>query len=114
MHAPKSTRLMDGKGQNIHGKKQRSHATKHNAEPGPLAQPPLRTSAAASPPPQEHHEQHHHPQGAQHTAQSPPPPTLITSRLCIKNVPKDMTVPKLREHFAAKGEVTDAKILKTR
>ena len=38
----------------------------------------------------------------------------VTSRLCVKNIPKDMTVPKLKEHFAAKGEVTDVKIMRTR
>ena len=41
----------------------------------------------------------------------PPPPT---SRICVKNLPKYVDEARLREHFAAKGEVTDAKIMRTR
>ena len=37
-----------------------------------------------------------------------------TSRLCVKNVPKYLTEKRLKEHFAAKGAVTDVKILKTK
>ena len=37
-----------------------------------------------------------------------------SSRLCVKNIPKYMSDAKLREHFAAKGEVTDVKVLRTR
>lgn len=37
-----------------------------------------------------------------------------SSRLCIKNLPKYVTEARLREHFSAKGEVTDVKVLKTR
>lgn len=37
-----------------------------------------------------------------------------TSRLCIKNLPKQVTDARLKEHFSAKGEVTDVKVLRTR
>lgn len=37
-----------------------------------------------------------------------------TSRLCVKSLPKYLTEAKLKEHFSAKGEVTDVKVLKTR
>ena len=40
----------------------------------------------------------------------PAPPS---SRLCVKNIPKHLTLERLREHFAERGEVTDAKIMKT-
>lgn len=43
--------------------------------------------------------------------QEPAPPS---SRLCVKNLPKHLKDDRLREHFAARGEVTDVKILKTR
>lgn len=36
------------------------------------------------------------------------------SRLCVKNIPKYMNESRLKEHFAAKGPVTDVKVLKTR
>jgi RNA recognition motif-containing protein len=42
-------------------------------------------------------------------AEAPP-----TSRLCIKNIPKHLTDQRLKDHFAAKGQVTDVKVLKTR
>jgi len=41
-------------------------------------------------------------------------PEATSSRLCVKNIPRDTTVAKLREHFSLKGEVTDVKIMKTR
>ena len=41
---------------------------------------------------------------------APAPPS---SRLCVKNIPKHLTLERLREHFAERGEVTDAKIMKT-
>ena len=41
---------------------------------------------------------------------APAPPS---SRLCVKNIPKHLTLTRLREHFAERGEVTDAKIMKT-
>lgn len=37
-----------------------------------------------------------------------------TSRLCVKNIPKYLDEKRLKEHFSAKGQVTDVKILKTR
>jgi len=36
------------------------------------------------------------------------------TRLCIKNLPKHCDGARLREHFSARGEVTDAKVLRTR
>jgi multiple RNA-binding domain-containing protein 1 len=35
-----------------------------------------------------------------------------SSRICVKNLPKNMTEAKLREVFAARGEVTDVRIAK--
>jgi hypothetical protein len=37
-----------------------------------------------------------------------------SSRICVKNLPAHADVVRLREHFSARGEVTDAKILRTR
>ena len=45
------------------------------------------------------------------------PPALQpeqTSRIIIKNLPKHVDEAQLREHFSAKGEVTDAKVVRTR
>lgn len=39
---------------------------------------------------------------------------LPTSRICIKNLPKHVDAARLREHFAARGEVTDAKVQQER
>jgi hypothetical protein len=39
---------------------------------------------------------------------------MTGTRVCVKNVPKHVTEARLKEHFAAKGEVTDVKLLKTR
>ena len=50
------------------------------------------------------------PEGA-HEQQPQRPPT---SRICVKNLPKYIDDRRLREHFAAKGEVTDAKVMRTR
>lgn len=36
------------------------------------------------------------------------------SRVCVKNIPRYITDEKLREHFASRGEVTDAKVIKTK
>ncbi|KAJ7554372.1 hypothetical protein O6H91_06G137600 [Diphasiastrum complanatum] len=35
------------------------------------------------------------------------------SRVCVKNLPRYVTEDRLRDHFSAKGEVTDAKIIRT-
>jgi multiple RNA-binding domain-containing protein 1 len=59
--------------------------------------------AAHAPASQQHHDEDEQ--------QEPPPPT---SRICVKNLPKYVDEARLREHFAAKGEVTDAKIMRTR
>ena len=40
-------------------------------------------------------------------------PFEMSSRLIVKNLPKHLTEKRFREHFQAKGEVTDAKIVKT-
>jgi hypothetical protein len=37
-----------------------------------------------------------------------------TSRICVKNLPKYADEKRLREHFGAKGEVTDVKVMRTR
>jgi multiple RNA-binding domain-containing protein 1 len=34
--------------------------------------------------------------------------------LIVKNLPKELSEEKFREHFAKKGEVTDAKVVKTK
>lgn len=36
------------------------------------------------------------------------------SRLCVKNLPKHATEERLRDYFSQKGEVTDAKLMRTR
>ncbi|KAL9555733.1 hypothetical protein MBANPS3_002230 [Mucor bainieri] len=38
---------------------------------------------------------------------------MEVSRLIVKNLPKELSEEKFREHFAKKGEVTDAKLMKT-
>lgn len=55
-------------------------------------------------------DQHEQEQDEQQQAEQRPP----TSRLCVKNLPKYVDDRRLREHFAAKGEVTDAKVMRTR
>lgn len=35
------------------------------------------------------------------------------SRICVKNLPKYVAEDRLREYFSQKGEVTDAKIMRT-
>ncbi|EFN59301.1 hypothetical protein CHLNCDRAFT_19359, partial [Chlorella variabilis] len=55
--------------------------------------------AAAEAPPEQQHEQEGHPP---------------TSRICVKNLPKYVDDRRLRDQFAAKGEVTDAKVMRTR
>lgn len=41
-------------------------------------------------------------------------PQQPTSRICVKNLPKHVDDRRLREHFSAKGEVTDCKIMRTK
>ena len=43
-----------------------------------------------------------------------PAPTPDCTRLCVKNLPKHVDAARLREHFAARGEVTDTKVMKAR
>ena len=38
----------------------------------------------------------------------------MASRICIKSLPKHVTEDRLREHFSAKGEVTDAKVIRSK
>jgi multiple RNA-binding domain-containing protein 1 len=40
--------------------------------------------------------------------------TPISTRLCVKGLPKYVNEKRLKEHFAAKGAVTDVKILRTK
>jgi RNA recognition motif-containing protein len=54
---------------------------------------------------------------AEHNEGAPPQhaaPTQQTSRIIVKNLPKHVDERRLREHFSAKGEVTDAKVMRTR
>jgi hypothetical protein len=37
-----------------------------------------------------------------------------SSRLCVKNLPKGADEKRLREVFSRKGEVTDAKVIRTK
>lgn len=43
-----------------------------------------------------------------------PLPQEKSSRICVKNMPKYADEQRLREHFSQKGEVTDAKVVRTR
>ncbi|XWS16067.1 hypothetical protein CRYUN_Cryun34aG0053600 [Craigia yunnanensis] len=36
------------------------------------------------------------------------------SRICVKNLPKHVAEDRLREFFSQKGEITDAKLIRTR
>ena len=47
---------------------------------------------------------------AEEEAQEP----FMTSRLCVKGLPKHVNDQQLRQHFAQKGEVTDAKVVKAK
>ena len=47
---------------------------------------------------------------AEEQAQEP----FKTSRLCVKGLPKQINDQQLRQHFAQKGEVTDAKIVRAK
>jgi hypothetical protein len=59
--------------------------------------------------PQQQQQQQPHGGSQQQPQQQQP-----TSRLCVKNIPKHLTEQRLKEHFGAKGQLTDVKILKTR
>ena len=37
-----------------------------------------------------------------------------TSRVCVKNLPSSVDERRLKEFFSGKGEVTDAKVMRTR
>lgn len=39
---------------------------------------------------------------------------VLRSRICVKNLPKHANEERLREFFSRKGEVTDAKLMRTR
>ncbi|KAK9064342.1 hypothetical protein SSX86_015723 [Deinandra increscens subsp. villosa] len=39
---------------------------------------------------------------------------VVTSRICVKNLPKHANAERLRDYFSQKGEVTDAKLIRTR
>lgn len=43
-----------------------------------------------------------------------PHPEHPSSRICVKNIPKHIDDTRLKEHFSQKGEVTDAKVMRTR
>lgn len=47
---------------------------------------------------------------AEEEAQEP----FRTSRLCVKGLPKHINDEHLRQHFAQKGEVTDAKVVRAK
>lgn len=54
------------------------------------------------------------PPGAPQAAAAAPPTHPPSSRVCVKNLPKYVNEARLKEHFSAKGEVTDVKVLRTR
>ncbi len=43
-----------------------------------------------------------------------PAEIVKTSRLCVKGLPKQINDQQLRQHFAQKGEVTDAKVVRAK
>ena len=51
-----------------------------------------------------------------HSNFDPPKPSelIVTSRICVKNLPKYADDRRLKEHFSSHGEVTDAKVMRTR
>lgn len=42
------------------------------------------------------------------------PQPWMTSRICVKGLPKQCSDQQLREHFSEKGDITDAKIVRTK
>ena len=60
--------------------------------------PPPADGGEAAPAAEAHHQQQQEP----------------SSRICVKNLPKYVDERRLREHFGTKGEVTDAKVMRTR
>ena len=40
--------------------------------------------------------------------------TMASSRICVKNIPKHATDDRLRKLFSEKGEVTDAKVMRSK
>ncbi|BBN20258.1 multiple RNA-binding domain-containing protein 1 [Marchantia polymorpha subsp. ruderalis] len=44
---------------------------------------------------------------------STPSRNLVSTRICVKNIPRHVNEDRLREHFAENGEVTDARIIRT-
>ena len=71
----------------------------------PAAMPAGGGEQPAQAPPAQHHRD-----GDEEQHEAPPP----SSRICVKNLPKYVDEARLREHFTAKGEVTDSKIMRTR
>ena len=39
---------------------------------------------------------------------------MSSSRLCVKNIPKNLSEEGLKKHFEAKGDITDVKIIRNR
>jgi len=71
--------------------------------------PKTKPAPAAAPEPAQAEEAAPAQEPAEQEPQRPP-----TSRICVKNLPKYVDDRRLREHFAAKGEVTDSKVMRTR
>ncbi|KAJ3410073.1 hypothetical protein HDV05_004118 [Chytridiales sp. JEL 0842] len=47
------------------------------------------------------------------TTTSSPSDFMHSTRIMVKNLPKHMTIERFRQHFGAKGEVTDARLART-
>jgi multiple RNA-binding domain-containing protein 1 len=48
------------------------------------------------------------------TVQDEGPQPWMTSRICVKGLPKHCTDEQLREHFSQHSELTDAKVVRTK